>query len=318
MGELAGLPARRDGVVYLTEGGIETEIMYKWGYELPEFAMFPLLENPEAVAAMQGMYRRYLDVAADEGLAAFMSGLDYRASPDWGRKLGYSEAGLAEANTAAIDFLKNLRREYAGDISDIRIGGVVGPRGDAYALNRTITVDEAEDYHAVQLATLKAAGVDIVGAATFNNIPEAVGLARAAQALDVPLTISLTVTETGWLRSGPSVAEAVTAIDAQTGGSVAFFGLNCSHPVEFMPGLEAGDWAKRMRSFRPNASKMEKIALCKLGHLEEGDPDELGVLMGELAGTYPHMDVWGGCCGTGDLHLRQIARAVKVARGLTR
>jgi hypothetical protein len=35
-------PAQRPGNIYLAEGGIETEIMYKWGFELPQFAMFPL------------------------------------------------------------------------------------------------------------------------------------------------------------------------------------------------------------------------------------------------------------------------------------
>ena len=39
-------PTQRAGVLYLAEGGQETEIMYKFGHDLPEFAMFPLLERP--------------------------------------------------------------------------------------------------------------------------------------------------------------------------------------------------------------------------------------------------------------------------------
>ncbi len=112
------------------------------------------------------------------------------------------------------------------------------------------------------------------------------------------------------LKSGPSVAEAIATIDAATDASPAFYMLNCSRPVEFMPALTAGDWIRRVRGFRPNASKMEKIALCQLGRLEEGDPSELGRMMGDLARRYPHMDIWGGCCGTGDVHLDVIARNV--------
>lgn len=276
--------------------------------------MFPLLDDPAARDAMTGMFRRYLDVMATHGVSAFLSGLDYRASPDWGKKLGYSPQSLAAANIASIEFLHDLAREYADDIDEIRIGGVIGPRGDAYQLNRTITADEAEDYHAVQLQTLKGAGVDIANAMTFNNIPEAVGVARAAKKIGLPLSIYLTVDSTSRLKSGPRLAEAVDAIDAQTDAAPAFYGLNCSHPVEFAPALTDGNWVKRVRGFRPNASKMEKIALCKLGHLEEGDPVELGQLMGGLARRFPHMDIWGGCCGTGAVHLNEIARNVLAQR----
>lgn len=45
-------PPRLKGKIYLTEGGTETEILYKWGFELPEFAMFPLLDNAEADMAV--------------------------------------------------------------------------------------------------------------------------------------------------------------------------------------------------------------------------------------------------------------------------
>ena len=307
-------PAQRDGKLYLTEGGIETEMMYKWGFELPQFAMFPLLDNPDAVAAMRGMYRRYLDVAAKHHMSALMGGLDYRASPDWGALLGYSPQSLAEANHRSIAFLRELAGEYVTDIPEILVQGFIGPRGDAYQLNRAITEDEAEDYHSVQLATLKEADVDLAWAFTFNNVPESVGVARAAAKIGVPLAISLTVDDTSKLKSGPSIAEAIEAIDAATERSPAFFSINCSHPVEFEPGIEPGDWIERVRGLRPNASKMEKIALCKLGHLEEGDPVELGQLMGNLARRYPHMDIWGGCCGTGDVHLNEIATNVRAAR----
>ncbi len=307
-------PIQQDGKLYLTEGGIETEIMYKWGFELPHFAMFPLLDNPDAMSAMRGMYRRYLDVVAKHEMSALMGGLDYRASPDWGALLGYSPESLAEANHSSIAFLRELADEYIRDIPEVLVQGFIGPRGDAYQLNRTITDDEAEEYHSVQLATLKDADVDLAWAFTFNSVPEAVGVARAAARIEVPLAISLTVDESSKLKSGPSISEAIEAIDAATKQSPAFFSINCSHPVEFAPGLEPGDWIERVRGIRPNASKMEKIALCKLGHLEEGDPVELGRLMGDLARRFPHMDIWGGCCGTGAVHLDEIATNVRAAR----
>ncbi len=305
------LPPMGSGEVFLTEGGSETEIMYRNGFELPEFAMFPLLDNPKAVSAMREMFSRQLDVAAEFGLSFMLSGLDYRASPDWGAKLGYSPVALAEANIAAIDFLRDIAKAYQGQIPRLLIGGILGPRGDAYSLNREITADSAEEYHAVQLETLKTAGVDFACAMTFNNIAESVGAARAAAKIGVPLSISLTLDSTFRLKSGPSLVEAITGIDNQTGEDAPdFYLLNCSHPLEYEPALEDGDWIKRLRGVRPNASRMEKIALCKLGHIEDGDPVELGSQVRSLSARCPHMDIFGGCCGTGHSHLREIAKAL--------
>ena len=306
-------PRQQDGRFYLSEGGTETEFMYKHGFELPHFAMFPLLDNPKASAKMKDMFRSYLDVAANHNFCALMGGLDYRASPDWGELLGYSPAGLADANLQSIEFLRDVASEYSSDIPETLIQGLIGPRGDAYARNESITESEAEDYHAVQLETLKKADVDLALAMTFNNIPESVGVARAAAKIGVPLGISLSLDSNSKLNSGPSLADAITTIDKETDQSPEFYLINCSHPLEYEPAIEPGDWVKRIRGVRPNASKMEKIALCKIGHLEDGDPEELGALCGDLARRYPHMDIWGGCCGTWNNHLDQIARNVRTA-----
>lgn len=310
MADKKTFPSQKEGRFYLSEGGPETEVMYKHGYELPQFAMFPLLDNPDAVTTMQDMYRSYLDVVAKHGMSALIGGLDYRASPDWGEILGYSAEGLAEANLACIDFLNELAAEYRTDIPEILIQGLIGPKGDAYAKNKTITDNEAEDYHSVQLQTLKKADVDLALAVTFNNIPESVGIARAADKIGIPLGISLSLDSSSKLNSGPRLAEAIIQVDVETDQSPAFYSVNCSHPLEYEPAIEPGDWINRVRGVRPNAAKMDKIQLCSLGHLEDGDPVELGAQVGTLARRYPHMDIWGGCCGTWDVHLDEIAKNI--------
>jgi S-methylmethionine-dependent homocysteine/selenocysteine methylase len=312
---MAGFPAPEPGVLYLTEGGQETELMYKHGHPLPEFAMYPLLDDPRAVADLEAMYGRYLEVAAAHGFVALMGGLDYRASPDWAGKLGISPSGLAEYQLRSIEFLREMARRFEGRIPRILIAGVVGPRGDAYGLNHTITAVEAEDYHSVQIATLRQAGVDLVSAMTFNNVPEAVGVARAAAHAGLPLSMSFMVDPAGRLLSGPTLKEAVEAVDEQAGDARPdFYGINCSHPVEFQPALLPGPWLERLRSLRPNASMAEKQALCQIGHLEAGEPEVLGVQMAGLAQRLPHVDVWGGCCGTWDDHLGAIARRLRPAQ----
>lgn len=309
------LAPQAEGKLYLTEGGQETEVMYRFGHELPEFAMYPLLERPEAMAALTGMYQRYLEVAARNGFSVLMGGLDYRASPDWGAKLGYSPEELAREQLRCIDFLRTVAEPFRARIPELLISGVAGPCGDAYSLNATITADAAEEYHLVQLRTLAQAGVDLVTAMTFNSVPEAIGVARAAARVDLPLIVSFMLDSgSSRLKSGPTLREAIETVDREAGEAKPdFYGVNCSHPLEFMPALEPGRWIERVRMLRPNASAMDKVELCEIGHLEEGDADELGRLMGELASRYPHIDVWGGCCGTWDTHLEQIARQVKLA-----
>jgi len=309
-------PQQQPGLNYLTEGGQETEIMYKYGFDLPHFAMLPLLDDPRAMAELRGMYGRYLDTAARHGFGVLMGGLDYRASPDWASLLGYRGDALADVQLRAIDFLRDVATPYQGQVPAILYAGIIGPRGDAYELNRTITADEAEDYHSEQLANLAKADVDLVEAMTFNSVDEVIGLARAATSIGLPLSVSFTLdNSTQRLVSGPTLKDAIETVDAQAGEArPAFYGINCSHPLEFMPAIEPGGWFERVRVLRPNAAMMDKISLCTLGHLEVGDPAHLGELMGGLARQYPHIDMWGGCCGTWDTHLEEIARNVRSVR----
>ncbi|MCR9111451.1 homocysteine S-methyltransferase family protein [Marivita sp. XM-24bin2] len=308
-------PPRLENRFYLTEGGTETDILYKWGFDLPEFAMFPLLDDPKADRVLRDIYRRYFDVAEAHDTGMLILGHDYRASPDWGAKLGYTPDGLAEMERRTIAFLDDMRREYEGRVRDVYIAGCIGPRGDAYGTGGGISEAEAEDYHSVQMTTLKSTPADMAISLTLNNIPEAVGIVRAAQGVGLPIGISLTLTTEGRLRSGPRLREAIEAIEEKTNGAAAWYGTNCSHPEEFADALaEDGPWRERLRYVRPNAAKMDKIALCKLGHLEDGDPAELGRQMGEVARRFPRADILGGCCGTDERHLGEIAKNVNGLR----
>jgi S-methylmethionine-dependent homocysteine/selenocysteine methylase len=311
-------PAPQPGVNYLTEGGQETELMYKHEFELPEFAMFPLLDDANAVAVLRQMYGAYLETAVRNGFGALMGGLDYRASPAWAARLGYSVEGLAEMQLRSIDFLREIATPYVRQLPSVMYVGIVGPRGDAYTADHAITADEAEEYHSTQVATLATAGVDLVEAMTFNSIPEAVGVARASARVGLPVSISFTLDSASrQLSTGASLKEAIETVDALTGTDApAFYGVNCSHPLEFLPALEPGEWFGRVRCLRPNASTMDKVSLCTLGRLESGDAVDLGQRMGDLARRYPHLDIWGGCCGTWDTHLDEIARNVRAARDI--
>ena len=227
------VPKQQPGLNYLTEGGQETEIMYKYGFDLPHFAMFPLLDDPRAVSELHGMYTRYLDTAARHGFGVIVGSL-----------LGYSSEALSDMQLRAIDFLREVAGPYEGQVPALMYAGIVGPRGDTYETNRTITAEEAEGYHSEQLATLARAGVDVAQAMTFNSVPEVIGLSRAAARAGLPPAVSFTLDhDTHRLPSGLTVKDAIETVDAQTGDDrPAFYGINCSHPLEF----HAGDRARHV------------------------------------------------------------------------
>ena len=305
---------RINGDLFLTDAGIETYIMYEKGFELPYFSLFHLLNDPKATQEITDYCRSLIDVALHQKVGMILCGIHYRASRDWGELLGYTPSSLADINRKGVDLLQALKRENETDDTPMVVSACIGPRGDAYKLNKAMSVDEAEDYHSEQISTLKSAGADLVTALTFNSTVEAIGLARAAETIGMPCVMSFTLDATGRLKTGQSLKEAIQETDAATGNSIGYYMINCTHPVDFQPALEPGDWALRLNGIRPNASSLEKGVLCQLGHLEEGDPVELGQQMGAIAKAMPHMSVWGGCCGTDAVHMDEICRNVLAAR----
>ncbi|MEP6786611.1 MAG: homocysteine S-methyltransferase family protein [Sphingomonadales bacterium] len=304
------------GLRYLAEGGQETELMYGYGFDLPEFALFPLLDNPAAVARLTLMYQAVLDVAVRHRMGIFLGGLDYRASPDWAGRLGFGPAELADYQHRSIAFLRDVAKPYRSRLPHILISGAVGPQGDAYQRNQAVTQASAEAYHATQIENLALSGVDLVQAMTLTSADEAIGLIRAARARELPVVVSFMLDGAKSGEGYTSFRETIEQVDAETDAYALFYGINCSHPKEFGPLLAPdGDWLNRIGLLRPNASAKDKVELCQIGHLERGDPVELGQEMGQLARSMPHVSVWGGCCGTWDDHLELIARAVQQPSG---
>ncbi len=302
-----------DGRLMTCGGGFETWLQYIDGFELRHFCAFELLDDERGRACLTDYHRKLIEAAVENGFGVINEGLHYRASRDWGDLIGFSREALAEINVRGIEFYRDLAREYHSDRTPMIIGGCIGPQGDAYGTGRTPDAAEAEDYHSEQIIVLRDAGADLVSAWTFSSVEEAIGFARAAKAAGIPSVISF-ILKGRTLRDGATLEAAVTRIDAATDGAPAYYAVNCAHPTEFGPGLTDGDWTRRLGGFMPNAVAMELLSLCRLGHLEDGDPEELGGQMATLSRRFPHVNVWGGCCGTDARHIGQITRQVSQAQ----
>lgn len=294
--------------LFLTDGGIETDLIFNRGIDLPFFASILLLRTPEGEAALDGYIRPYLELARRQGTGFELVSASWRASPDWAPRFGISEEELDELNRKSIDRLRAIQRDF-DDVPTI-VSGCIGPRGDGYDPGRIMSVDEAREYHRRQASTLARAGADQIAALTMTNIPEATGVALAAKSLDVPVVISFTVETDGLLPTGDTLQDAIAAVDDATGSYPAYYMVNCAHPDHFAGALrEGGEAMRRIRGIRANASRCSHAELDAMTELDDGNPQELALLYRLIRESFPGITVLGGCCGTDVRHIAAIAEA---------
>ncbi|MFN3287521.1 MAG: homocysteine S-methyltransferase family protein, partial [Sphingomonadaceae bacterium] len=293
-------PAGLDRVPFLTDAGLETWLLFVEGIDLPCFAAYPLLDSEAGRERLARYFRPFMDTATEGGFGLVLETPTWRASADWGARLGHDAATLDRLNRAGVALLDQLR---AGDPQAVAAGlrpisGNLGPRGDGYRAEAMMQPDVAQAYHAAQVASLADAGADLISALTMTHAGEALGIARAVHAAGLPCVIAFTVETDGRLPDGSTLAEAIDQVDAGAPGAVSWFMINCAHPDHIAPALaDAGDWTGRVRALRVNASRKSHAELDEASDLDDGDPAELGPLTVALRSALPQLAVFGGCCG---------------------
>ena len=309
MGGRAQLP-QLSGGTFITDGGMETTLIFDDGIDLPDFASFVLLDDANGIAVLRAYYASYIEISAQHGVGIVLDTPTWRANPDWGDRLGYSAEALADGNRRGVALLEELRSTAKG-VPQMIISGCIGPRGDGYRVDNAMTAEEAQRYHEPQVATFADTAADLVSVLTLTYADEAVGVARAARDTGIPSVISFTVETDGRLPSGQSLREAIEEVDHQTQGSVAYFMINCAHPTHFAHVFdEDGGWRNRIRGLRANASEKSHAELDEAEELDAGDPVALAGHYRELQKRLPNLNVVGGCCGTSERHVDEICVAV--------
>ncbi len=301
---------------FLTDGGIETTLIYREGFELPLFAAFVLLRDEAGCEALRRYYREHAAVARAQGVGFVLESATWRASAEWGAKLGYDAAALAEVNRQAIAMLRVLRDEFETAAMRIPISGCIGPRGDGYKADVRMTAAAAEDYHAMQARIFAATGADLVSAITMTYAEEAIGVVRAARAAGMPAVVSFTTETDGRLPSGQPLAAAIAQVDDATGAAPAYYMINCAHPTHFEAALRGGGerWVRRIRGIRANASAKSHAELDACTELDAGDPADLARRCAALQRAFPQLTIFGGCCGTDHRHIGAIGEACRRGR----
>jgi S-methylmethionine-dependent homocysteine/selenocysteine methylase len=302
-----------DGKLFLTDGGIETTLIFLEGLELPHFAAFDLLRDRAGRDALRKYYERYLRIAVENRVGFVLESATWRASGDWGRKLGYSKDALAHANRDSIALLVELRKKHESASTPIVISGCLGPRGDGYDPGALMSVQEAQDYHAEQVEIFADTEADMVAAITMTNVNEAIGITRAAMTANMPVAISFTVETDGRLPTGQTLQEAIEAVDGATAYAPAYYMINCAHPTHFDSVITKGAWRGRIGGLRANASVKSHAELNESTELDAGNPRELGAQYRALRKLLPRLAVMGGCCGTDHRHIEEICNACLAA-----
>jgi S-methylmethionine-dependent homocysteine/selenocysteine methylase len=295
------------GGLLLTDGGLETTLIFHDGVELPYFASFDLLKSQEGRQRLRDYYQRYIALAERAGVGFLLEAVTWRANPDWAEKLGYTRETLATANRRAIALCAELRKQHETSQSPMVISANIGPRGDGYQVGNAMTAKEAQDYHGFQVGIFADTEADMTSAFTINYVEEAIGIVRAAKAAEIPAVISFTLETDGRLPSGQSLREAIEQCDRETGKGAAYYMINCAHPTHFAHELKrGGDWVLRLRGLRANSSKRSHAELDAAPDLDIGNPVELGHDYRKLRTLLPNLTVLGGCCGTDHRHVEQI------------
>jgi S-methylmethionine-dependent homocysteine/selenocysteine methylase len=298
------------GGLFLTDGGIETDLIFHQGLDLPLFAAFHLLKDDEGTEALRRYYEPYLELAREGGLGFVLESPTWRASPRWAREIGYTDEELDRLNRRAIGLMEELRESHDTGAAPIVISGCIGPQDDGYNPRTTLSSAEARDYHSTQIGTFAGTAADMVCAVTMTYAEEAVGIAQAARDAGLPAAISFTLETDGRLPSGQGLGEAIEQVDGETGASAAYFMINCAHPTHFESVLEEGaPWAGRIRGLRANASTKSHAELDESDELDEGDPADLGPRYADLREVLPNLNVLGGCCGTDHRHVAAVRDA---------
>jgi S-methylmethionine-dependent homocysteine/selenocysteine methylase len=298
------------GELFLTDAGLETDLIFNHGIEIREFAAHTLLPDEKGRAALANYTRGFLRLANEHNAGFIMDSHTWKAHMHWANDLGATEEDLRQANIDSVEFISGLRDEFSGNAKPILLNATIGPCGDAYAPETEVAASEAEAYHAKQIGWLAETDIDMITALTFTQSDEAIGVVRAAEAHDVPVVISFTVETDGKLPTGQSLAEAIKAVDNATGSYAAYFMVNCAHPDHFFHVLGKQEWAKRIRGLRCNASRRSHAELDECDVLDDGDPQEFAEQYKSISKTMPWLNVFGGCCGSDLRHVTEIARAV--------
>lgn len=112
---------------HVTDGGIETDLIFNRGIDLPAFAAFPLVDSEDGRETLRAYFRDYIDIAIRAEAPILLETPTWAANPDRVPP-GYDPAGLDDVNRRAVQLLQQFGRRRENELVGWLVGGVLGLR----------------------------------------------------------------------------------------------------------------------------------------------------------------------------------------------
>ena len=294
----------------LGEGAVIERLRRDTDFELdPHIVNSAFIYDESKRAALEAIYRQYLDIGRQYDLPLILSTPTWRASQERIAEAGYAQSDVNRDNFGFLDTLRTSYGRYAGKVA---ICGLMSCRGDAYDPDQHLSAIEAHAFHTWQAERLSEAGVDFLLAATLPALDEAIGLSAAMAETGMPYIISFVARSEGTLIDGTPLKDAIEKIDAAGSPKPLAYIVNCTHASIFREALQHDENSSarvrsRIRGLLANTAALKPEDLDNSEHLVAEAPETFGQAVGDLNKDLG-MKILGGCCGTDDRHIRQLAK----------
>jgi len=301
--------------VLLTEGSMYERLRRLPGARFDAaLAQAAMVFDPQSRRALEHAHREYLDIGRAHGLPMVALADTWRANRE---RIQQSPFATEDVNGACVRMLCELRDEYSSTAAPVFVGGMLGPKGDAYTPAAAPPTDEAESFHSYQADKLAGADVDFLKASTLPSVAEAIGLARAMSRTSFPYFLSFVIRPDGTVLDGTPLNQAFDRIDQAVEAPPAAYYVNCVHPSVLLTALERlrmdpehSRSLDRLVGFHANTSARSPEELDALEDIETDDPRRYAALMRDIFERHG-LKILGGCCGSGPEHIEHLARELR-------
>ena len=296
----------RSRELILMEAALGQRLKEEFGLVPNEWvALADMIYRPAGRAALEQLWGAYRDIAGRYGLPLLVTTPTRRANRARVPQSGCPET-IVQDNVA---FLRRLQKQWGGEVY---VGGLMGCRGDAYTGVGSLSESEALTFHRWQTEQFRQAEVDFLLAGIMPTLPEAAGMARAMAETGLPYLISFTIQEDGRLIDGAAISDAITYIDRVTETPPLGYLTNCVHPSILRQALaqpcnQTEPVRRRFLGIQANAAANSYRELERGIGLKPSGPKGLAAELAVLREEYG-LKLFGGCCGTDDRYLEEIAR----------
>ncbi|OPJ60142.1 homocysteine S-methyltransferase family protein [Clostridium chromiireducens] len=271
-------------------------------------AMAGLIYNADSRQALHSIFQEYLKIAGKYKLPFIATTPTRRANKDRVLQSEFTER-IIEDN---VRFLQKIKSNAKVNMF---VGGLMGCKGDAYKGTDIVSVDEAQEFHLWQVKLFKEAGVDFLFAGIMPELSEAIGMAKAMETAELPYIISFMIRDDGKLIDGTTINDAILSIDNATIQKPICYMVNCVHPIILKKSLsypfnKTRLVKERFHGIQANSSPLSPEELENAIDLKISDSVSLANDMMDLY-DYFIPKILGGCCGTDNTHIEEIAKRLK-------